>query len=254
MGGARGECFTDLEAFVAQKHGRAQPRAVGDQFDPRAIHAGDQSKTERGVNIQLTAERAGQNDPAQVLRLDSEPLQRNIRRHADRGFGFLQLADVQLRQRNAVADLHSRDLVLAFVNRDRVMVVHEPPARVHRARALQRIHHAEQPRPGEANRRAVPDRRHAQMPIVRARVHHRAIHRADAARDVHPLKRRTRGGRSHQNIAAIRRHHLAVRAEVNRQHRRARAIKTEVREAGGGVRADEAADEGRERHSSPRRE
>jgi hypothetical protein len=102
------------------------------------------------------------------------------------------------------------------------------------------------------DRRVLAERRQFQAPLFGVCVHNRAVHGARAARNIHALEGRPCRGGGDENLTPVRRHHLAVRAEINREQRLCRASKAEIREASRRVRADKAADERRERNTRVR--
>ena len=77
---------------VEQIAAHACARAVADGGDPLARHGGEEADVERVVHIDVVAERPGEDERVELLRLDAVLVAEREAPGADRAFGELDLA------------------------------------------------------------------------------------------------------------------------------------------------------------------
>ncbi len=173
----------------------------------------------------------------------------------DGALGLLQLADIPLVERQARL-LGELDLAPAVLPRADPFGKHRrslgnPPAWLDQPCLAELVHQLEQPRAGHPHRRLTGDGGQRQPLAVDLGRGDGAIHGARATGNEHTFESRPGGGGGDQDALPIRDQHLPVGAQVDRHHRPLGLIVAKIGQAGQRVRADKAADQGRQRDARP---
>src|SRR5690606_23047469 len=202
---------------------------------------------QHGVDVNLPAEGAGENQPLQLVRRHADLVQQDVERGADGALGFLQLAHVPLGKGEAGTAVESQHAGAVHVAAEAIRetrVVLDAPALVDDPLAPQRGDEAEQAGAGEADGRLVTYRLQPEPAILQSHLHDGAVDGPRAARNVDALKGRTGSGRGGDDALPVGDQHLDVGAQVDGSHGTGSAVEAKVGQAGEGIGANEAADQG----------